>query len=189
MTVNNTQASVSSPGNGATTAFNFGFEIPYQIDGVTPAVLVYTIDPFGNVAQLTPASYGITGVANAAGGTVTYQPASGPLPAGWELVITRNLFLQQGFSFLNTGFYPKNVEYALDALVMMLQQLDQSTLSVLVGDTVPTLPVEAARANQVAGWDANGNFVAFNILPLVTVAVVQALANLNILTANTGTGT
>ena len=53
MTVSNTAVSVTLLGNGATTVFNYSFEIPYQDDGATPAVSVSTAVN-GVTTYLTP---------------------------------------------------------------------------------------------------------------------------------------
>lgn len=116
--------SVVDSGNGVTTAFNYNFIIPYQADGVTPAVTVFlTNTTTGAVTPLAlTTNYTISGVGNSAGGTVTYNPGT-PLPAGNTITIQRSLAYIQPTAVANVSFYPHTVEQVADNLDMQIQQL------------------------------------------------------------------
>lgn len=160
MTVNTTATSVIGFGNGATTVWPFSFIIPFQSDGITPAVKVSLLNT--NVTPniitiLAPGQYAIAGVANPVGGTVTYAPA---LAVGVNILIERNLNFLQGTAILNQGFFPSIVETIADTLTEELQQLQNSLVGVVKapifdGGLDMTLPPKADRANK---------FFYFNLL-------------------------
>lgn len=133
MTISTQNCTITLQGNGVATSFNYNFIIPFQADGVTPAVNVYTIDPTGVQTLLAPTAYAITGIGVSSGGTVNFTPIGGvPLPTGWELVIDRNLFYTQPIAVVNQGFSPHTVEVSADLEEMQIQQLlrDLQRLSV-----------------------------------------------------------
>jgi hypothetical protein len=158
-TISNQNAYVVDQGNGSTTAFNFSFLIPYQSDGVTPAVQVQVYTPASGVlATLTPNLYSITGVGNSSGGTVTYPLTGSPLAAGSELIITRSLAYTQPTAVTNQGFYPHVVEQTADSLEAQIQQL-----SVAIGSTfrlpsnIQINPFGPPIPSSVLGFDSNNN--------------------------------
>ena len=119
MTVTNTSIQTVNQGNGATTVFNYSFLIPalgeYQV--------IYT-DTAGVITVLNGALYTITGIANPAGGTVTYPLVGSPIATGTTLTIRRVLPLTQTVSLANQGgFYPSTVDDALDYVTMLAQQI------------------------------------------------------------------
>lgn len=159
MTISNPAAAVTVQGNGSTTQFAFDFEIPYQADGVTPAINVW-INQAGVVTLLPPTAYGVSGLGEPSGGYVYYNPSTGPLPAGDSLTIVRAEWYTQPNPFPNTNFWPNNVELALDWLEMQIQQLAyEQTLDFAIqpGDTMGPWPSSAERAGTLLGFDANGN--------------------------------
>lgn len=125
MTISNQACTVTDTGNGSNTSFAYTFLIPYQSDGVTPAVSVFkTIS--GVKTNLTlNVDYSISGVGNPSGGTVTFPLSGSPLVAGGTITITRAEQYVQPYAFPNEGFLPQDVEKALDWLVMQVQQLNQ----------------------------------------------------------------
>lgn len=127
MTISSETTTVTVQGNGATTSFAYNFLIPFQDDGVTAAVEVVHIDNAVNPAVETVLSLGIdytiTGVDNAAGGTVEYNPGT-PIPATEDLRISRKLTYTQAQDYINQGFLPESVETGMDRLAMMIQQLN-----------------------------------------------------------------
>lgn len=145
-------------GNGSTTVFNYSFLIPYQANGTTPAVVVQTEDPNGNITTLTPSQYTIAGVGNASGGTVTYNPGT-PLPTGWKLIISRALAYVQPIAVTNFSFYPHTVEVSADQLEAQIQQLANQLTRVPivpVGEALLPLPSAPQRASTIFEFDANG---------------------------------
>ncbi len=124
MTVSNEAASVTAFGDGSNTTFAFDFEVPYQADGVTPAVAVFVIDADGVWDEQTlTTDFTITGVGNPAGGEVTYPATGSPLSSSEALVIMRDLDYSQESAFEDQGFRAASVETAVDALEMQLQQV------------------------------------------------------------------
>lgn len=122
MTITTPACTVTATGDGVTTAFNYNFIIPYQTDGVTPAVLVQ-LTTGGVVTDVPSGQYSILGVDDPAGGTVTYPLSGSPLDSSTTITITRDLAYLQPFQVLNTSFYPHTVEQVADYLEMQIQQL------------------------------------------------------------------
>ena len=116
------QSSVTVSGNGATTAFNYGFMIPAS-NAVVVTLLNTTVTP--NISTTVSAGqYNISGLNNPAGGSVTYPLSGTPLQSGYYLTISRVLPLIQTISISNQGaFYPSVVGSGLDYDMMALQQI------------------------------------------------------------------
>lgn len=122
MTISNETCTVQTTGNSVQTVFTYNFLIPYQSDGVTPAVEVYKVTvATGALVLIDPADYTIAGVDDPDGGTVTYSPA---ISSTYALRIDRALEYTQPDEYVNQGFYPASVETDLDKLVMQIQQLN-----------------------------------------------------------------
>lgn len=163
MTISTTAALVTLPGNGVQTVFNYTFLIPFQSDGVTPAVSVYYTDLNSNVTLLSPSVYTISGVGSAAGGSVTYNPGGVPIATGTFLSIVRNEPSTQPNSFPNQNFLPQQVEAAIDNVVGWVQQMlarmaFMPNIPVTDDQVSVTLPPRGLRANKFLGFDANGLF-------------------------------
>lgn len=123
MTIATESASITLQGDGATKVFGYNFIIPYQADGVTPAVTV-TLGTNNVWVELLPSEYSIAGVGNAEGGTVTYPLGSGAAIGSTTFIrITRAIAYTQPDTFDNQSFYPKEVEVLGDQLEMQIQQL------------------------------------------------------------------
>lgn len=121
-TISSPTVSVTATGNSVTTLWNYGFIIPYQANGVTPAVTVSTTTS-GVTAVINPTLYTITGVNNSAGGTVHYPLSGSPLTSSTTITITRSLAYIQPTAVPNTAFLPHTVEQVADNLDMQIQQL------------------------------------------------------------------
>jgi len=158
MTVTAQTTEIKLAGNGVQTAFAFSFQIPYQADGVTPAVVVTAIDASGNITTKTyGVDYTISGVGGTSGGVVTMTTAPA---SGTYVVIQRALAYTQPTAVSNTSFYPHYVETGLDTVEFQIQQLATETGRSLVlppGETAAQLPSAVARAGLGLGFDANGN--------------------------------
>ncbi len=112
--------------NGSTTAFAYNFLIPYQSDGITPAVSVVVVNSATGVTTSLPsAQYAITGVGTATGGAITYPLSGSPLPNGSTVTITRTYSYTQNTAISNYGFYPHTTEQVADSLEYQIQQLNQ----------------------------------------------------------------
>lgn len=122
MTVSTTASSTTVEGNGITTSFAYAFIIPTAASAVI-TLINNTVDP-ATSTQLSSSQYSITGLANPAGGTVTYPLTGSPIAEGYALTIARVVPLQQLVSIANQGgFFPEAIEAALDNLEMQIQQI------------------------------------------------------------------
>ncbi len=182
MTVSNTIASITVLGDGVTTIFNYNFLIPYQDDGVTPAVQVQLVDNATLVAvTLAPSTYSITGVNNPSGGTLTYPTSGSALASGKSLRISRGLNITQPTAVANETFYPHVVEQVADRITLMLQQLALGNLvsengafqlidSITNGDIT-----HAATPNAVYDFvTTNGNTSSGEVSVMAYGAVIDA---------------
>lgn len=125
MTISTETCGVTATGNGSTTEFAFNFLIPYQADGVTPAVRAY-ITVSGVVTVLVlDVDFSIEGVGEDAGGTVTYPLSGDPLANPNTITILRDEAYVQPYAFPTQNFRPDQVEAALDWVVMQTQQLNR----------------------------------------------------------------
>lgn len=159
-------------GNGASTAWAYGFLIPTL--GELRLSLIDNAS--GNVTVVNPVNYTATGIGQDAGGTVTYPLSGSPLAVGFTLVIERVMPYTQEITFANQGAaYPADIEDGLDALVLQIQQLADAvgrSIVFSVADSVEqTLPLASARANMQLGFDALGAPIAVaGIVPNVQVS-------------------
>lgn len=201
MTITTTSNRVVAQGNGLTTQFNYAFLIPAQVN----LTVIFT-DEDGNQTELTTTQYSVTGLDDPAGGYVTYPLAGPAITAGQSLTIERELPLKQLTTLDNQGaFYPQSVEDALDYLMMVAQQLydlNGRALVVPITDPIPlALPSVDQRANQLLGFDSNGNpivaqpssaLVSSAMQPVVSAATLalaraaMGLGNLSVLNAGGG---
>lgn len=152
MTISTTANSVTAVGNGSTTVFPFGFLIPYQSDGVTPAIKVQTLSTLGVLTtKVLTTDYTVSGITLAAGGSVTMLVA--PL-TGVLVVVSRNLTQVQPSAFPNLSLQPSSIETALDFITMWSQQT-RASLPFLAGPyTVATLPVNPLPGQTAYVTDA-----------------------------------
>src|SRR5579871_2114209 len=121
-TITNPTTTVTDTATGSNLTWNYGFLIPANTDG-SPAITLMQIDTSGVKTAIT-SNFSVSGVGNPSGGTVTYPVTGSPLPAGYQLIITRALPYIQTTAFPNNSFYPKSVESTADNIVMQIQQLD-----------------------------------------------------------------
>lgn len=165
MTVQNTITKNIYIGNGSTTSFPFTFPCPkseYIKVFVRKNNLIAQTDDF--TVDLDNA-------------TVTYPKSGTPLAAGENLVILRELPLEQQLNLVNQGpFFAEDIETTLDEEVMMIQQLrEELSRSITIpvdidGETYfnTSLPIEAGKAFRVNS-DGTGFEVTedpANVLPL-----------------------
>ncbi|MFD2235791.1 hypothetical protein, partial [Phaeospirillum tilakii] len=151
MTLSTTTSSVSYVGNGVTTTFDFGFEIP-------AGALVVTLTETDAVTILDASTYSATGLGSSAGGSVTLKTA--PTPS--QTVTLRRVLAPTQSVALVTGaaIYADVLEAALDRAAMVDQQLqEQIDRAVLVpvgsevdpGAYLTTCSTAAASAAASAG--------------------------------------
>jgi hypothetical protein len=159
MTVTSAQTNISYPGTGSQTAFTYSFQIPFQPDGVSPAVAVWVVDSTGAYTQLAPSQYSISGVGTDAGGVVTYPLSGSALAVGESLIIARSTNPLQTTSVGNQGFFPTTLEQMADYITFMIQENGaelSTTIRGVVGDALVQLPPPAQRAGKVLAFDSNG---------------------------------
>lgn len=158
-TINSPQAQVTVSANGATTAFNYGFIIPYQADGVTPAVTLQVQSALGVITDIPSNLFTITGVGNPSGGTVVYPLSGGPLASGNLVIITRNLAYTQPTAVSNQSFLPHTVEQIADKLDMQIQQLSLQVAGSGGSVSVNPLILSSAAGTWSISSDGSGNLV------------------------------
>lgn len=175
MTVQNTITKNIYIGNGSTTSFPFTFPCPkaeYIKVFVRKNNLIAQTDDF--TVDLDNA-------------TVTYPKSGTPLAVGENLVILRELPLEQPLNLVNQGpFFAEDIETTLDEEVMMIQQLREElsrSLTVPVdidGETYfnTSIPIEAGKSFRVKD-DGTGFEVTDDparVLPLASDALKKAEA-------------
>ena len=169
-------------GTGSQTVFGFNFKVFQASD-----VLVVQTDASGNVTTLAlTTNYTVALNSNqdtSPGGSVTLLVA----PAvGYSITLSSQVQALQGANLANAGnFYPSVINNALDYLTILVQQLYTSMLGALrfpIGDPSSnvTLPSEPARANNLLGFDSNGNAI------VVAPAAQSATALQTLLAASSG---
>lgn len=201
MTVNTTASKVTQQGNGATTLWPYAFEIPGATStdqsNVRVTILDTTVTPNATTV-LANNQYSISGINNAAGGTVTYPLSGAPMGAGLSITIERNVPYIQSTDFPNqSAFLGSVVTNTFDYCMMCIQQLLTRltyTLNFPLTDAVPpvTLPGAEVRANTFLGFDGNGQPAVFasggggggsTNLPVWTVRLVAVSGSISSLDA------
>lgn len=123
MTISSETCTITDSGDDSNTSFAYNFLIPYQADGVTPAVSAFATISGTDTPLVLDTDYSITGTGDPSGGTVEYPLSGSPLATGDTITITRDEAYVQPFAFPNQGFRPDQLEEALDWVVMQTQQL------------------------------------------------------------------
>lgn len=172
MTISSETRLIRYTGNGATTAFPYTFFIP---DADSVEVSVITIAD-GTVEIIDSADYTITGVGETTFGSVTYPLVGSPLSSSYYFIIKRVVAYAQNLDVTGQDTYdPELLEEQLDLIVMQTQQLAEEQSRNLVGQAGEsfdsTLPPKATLANQVLGFDADGEPKAVTVASMGTVAV------------------
>lgn len=186
MTISTTSCSVTYNGNGATTVWSYGFLVPYQDGGTTPAAGVYVTTAAGVATKLDPSLYTLAGATNPAGGTVTYPLAGPALTAGNKLTIVREKAFTQPTALTNSAFLPHTVESVADAIVELTQQ-NNSNLGRALLQTVGS-SVYDAGGNRVTGvGTGTGSTDAVNYGQLLAAASGSVISS-NMYTSRSAAG-
>lgn len=160
MTISSETTKQTFSGNGVQTVFNYTFLLP-----TTAQYALYYTDADGVDELVSQVNYTLTGVGNAAGGTLTYTRGGNPIAASTSLTLTRAVPYTQTTDLNNQGaYYPEVIESALDRLAMQVQQLrtdvDLAFKAPITNAAVADVPTEVDRANSWAYWDADGNLTS-----------------------------
>lgn len=151
MTLSTELATVTYTGNGVTTVFSIPFKFRTNADIRATLITIAT----GAATVLNSSQFSLSGAGNDNGGTLTYTPA---LAATTKIQIDRILPYVQTADFVREGSLDvENIEASLDALVMMIQQLD-AALATASGNGIISsiLRNVAGPASSVVG-----NFASF----------------------------
>lgn len=160
-----TENRVAGPyaGAGTTPTYSFAFKV-FAVSDLVVTKTVASVDTTLVYGSDYSVSLNPDQDANP-GGTVTYCVSGTPtnLPAGTNLTITTAIPYTQGTQLTNGGgWYPKVVEYALDRLVAIVQQLKSIAdrtlrLPITVTGVSTSLPVPSA--GKLIGWDSLGTSI------------------------------
>ena len=134
-------------GNGSTGPFTFAFTFDSNTE------LSVTVAGAG-LTTLSPAyDYTVSGAGSSLGGSITLTNA---LAVGSVLTVTRTLALEQDASLPNQGpFFSTTVEFALDRIVKMIQQL-YTLFSSAIFITAVTSPSTTTFVNADASGGGGG---------------------------------
>ena len=159
MTISSTTTKNSYSGNGSSTAFNYTFKIPTSTD---IEVIVRSSNGTESVRSEGSGStnYGISGIGNSGGGTVTFVTA----PLSTEtVVLRRNTAKTQATDYVaNDPFPAESHESALDKLTIIGQDLqEQVDRSIKLSRTNTMSSTEftvgsSDRANKILAFDSSG---------------------------------
>jgi len=125
LSLSSTTNKVIYNGNGAASTWPFSFPI---LEASHLAV-IFT-DGDGLETVLSASLYGVDGIGDPAGGSVTYplpgSPIATPIPTGTKLTLLRTVPYTQTTVLSNQGgYYPEVVERRFDQIYMALQQLEE----------------------------------------------------------------
>ena len=191
MTVSSSTNKIIGSGNGATTAWPFGFPV---LDAAHLQA-IYT-DATGNETVLDPSLYSVTLNADQTlnpGGSVSYAPA---IASGTRLTILRVVPYTQETDIKNQGgFFPEVLERMGDLLAMQIQQIKEqlarafklSPSQSAIGELEAT---DANRANTFLGFGPSGLLTLFSGLAssAVSLAMQPVIAAVSLATARTAMG-
>lgn len=130
MVVSTPASAVTYLGNNATMIWPFTFPVSEE-----SWLQVKTKDPTGVLSTISPSEYTVTGIGEAAGGSVAY-PKSGPaLSSGWRLRIQRVVPILQPTEVVNQeAYFPEIMEASADYKTFIDQQLHQRIIDIESND-------------------------------------------------------
>lgn len=176
MAITNTVRSVTHTGNGATTAFEYTFQIP---DAGSLFVQLLEIST-GTLTDVAAIDYTATGLGTESGGFVNYPLSGSPLASTHKIIIYREVPATQTTIITNQVRYYADVAMRVwDRIVMMVQDLRNDadrSLRAPVGETLDDLPTAPSRA---------GKYLFFN----ATTGGVEAARSIEGLTGITASAT
>ncbi len=162
MTISTETCVATGIGNGSTTEFTYSFLIPYQPDGVTPAVAVYVLVDGVRTDLTLGVDYSIEGTGNPAGGAITYPLTGDPLAAGAIITYGRVADYEQPYAFPNQNLRPSEIEASMDWAMMTIQQLHARIATLEEVMSVNPLPFSFAPVFDAAlDEDVEGAEITF----------------------------
>lgn len=106
-------------------AFTTDWPFPFPVLEANHLAVIFA-DISGVETTLSPSLYTVTGIGDAAGGSVTYPLSGSPIGIGTQLTIVRTVPYTQTTVLSNQGgYYPEVVEQRFDQIYMALQQLEE----------------------------------------------------------------
>jgi hypothetical protein len=156
---------VAYTGNGATTAFAFGYKFLTNAD-----LKVYQA---GTLKTITT-HYTVSGAGNDAGGTVTFLTAP---TNGQSVVIIRDPALTQGTDLVENDPLPaETLEDALDKLTIIAQRLDDRLDRAVILSDTETAAITLTLPSPVAGYSLVWNATADGLDNSASDTVADAAA-------------
>jgi hypothetical protein len=157
MTKTTTTRTVNYLGDGVTTEFPYGFEIPNSNSILVELENLATQE----FTALSASAFSVSGYGVAAGGVVTYTDGVTPLSSDYRIHITRVTERTQTTSLRNQQrWYPEVAEAAWDKLTMAVQDLtEESERSLKVQKRQEAGPVLAGTAGKTLMWGTDGKQV------------------------------
>jgi hypothetical protein len=157
VTISSTSTKDQHNGNGVATSFDYNFRILFDTD----LEVTRTSTSGSDTVLALNTDYSVTGVGDAAGGSITYPLSGAALASGEKLTIRRKMDFLQPVDLQNQGgFFPEVHEDAFDRGTMFSLQLEEEasrTLKAPVTDPTTidlTLPSASSRAGTVLGFNA-----------------------------------
>ena len=174
MTVETNVSKAQFNGSGSVGPFTFDFRFFQNSD-----ICAIKASSTGVEMILTEGvDYTLSGAGSYAGGSLTLDSA---LAAGESLVVIRTLDLTQPTSFRNQGaFYPETHEDALDRLLMLVQQLSESTgrtLKLPISTSLSLSLLPTITPGGLMAWNQAGDGIEYLLsAPAYTSTTVSASA-------------
>ena len=158
--------------------------VHYVADGVQTAFTypfpIFEPDDLEVLSDNAPANYGFTveGAGDSAGGTLRYADAPAP---GTRITILRRLTIERVTDFQSNGVLRANtLNDELDRQVAALQEVRDDVqgairLSAAEAPSGMVLPLRAARAEKLLGFDATGDVMAYDRTGTIAAAFPGAV--------------
>jgi hypothetical protein len=167
MAVGTGSPQVTYTGNGVSTIYAYPFTLLSASD------LAVTID------GVVTTAFSVSGIGASSGGNIVF---AAPPANGAAVAIRRSMTLDRaGSDYQNNGdFLADTIDLDLDRIWLAMQERVaefQRTLRVPFPETTNELPALAGRANQIAGWDSDGNMIAVSPVNGSAAAFAIDLAN------------
>ena len=154
MTVPTVRPPQTYDGNDSTTVFDYDFELEKEVD-LTVKLLVVATDV--ETTLILNTDYSISGVGEAAGGSITYPITGDPLATGESITLQSDPDPTQDTNLRNQGgFYPENVEDMIDRAFRCTQNLtdlvNRSMRLPVTDDSGASAQLPTPVASKLIAW-------------------------------------